>query len=70
MDDKFVIYNIGTKEAQISLRQEPCVPVKPSPLLKIKKIKKNKRILQAPSSLHQKEAKPNLEVGAFVDIKI
>ena len=27
-------------------------------------------ILQAPSSLHQKDAKPNLEVGAFVDIKI
>ena len=28
------------------------------------------RILQASSSLHQKDAKPNLEVGAFVDIKI
>ena len=40
LDDKFVICNIRTKEAQISLRQEPCVPVKPSPLLKINKIKK------------------------------
>ena len=28
------------------------------------------RILQAPSSLHQKDAKPNLEVEVFVDIKI
>ena len=27
-------------------------------------------ILQAPSSVHQKDAKPNLEVEAFVDIKI
>ena len=27
-------------------------------------------ILQAPSSLHQKDVKSNLEVGAFVDIKI
>ena len=28
------------------------------------------RILQASSFLHQKDAKPNLEVGVFVDIKI
>ena len=63
------------KEAQIALGWKPCVTVKPSPLLKKKKIiiyiyKKNVRILQASSSLHQKDAKLNLEVGAFVDIKI
>ena len=65
------------KEAQIALRWKPCVPVKPSPLLKFKKKKKfniyiyiNERILQASSLLHQKDAKSNLEVGAFVDIKI
>ena len=34
------------------------------------KKKKKKRKLQASSSLHQKDAKLNLEVGAFVDIKI
>ena len=40
LDDKSVICSIGTKEVQISLRQEPCVPVKPSPSLKINKINK------------------------------
>ena len=35
------------------------------------KIKNEKeRILQALSPLHQKNTKPNLEVGAFVDVKI
>ena len=55
------------KEAQIALGWKPCVPVKPSPLLKKKE---KERKLQASSSLHQKDAKLNLEVGAFVDIKI
>ena len=63
---KTVMYSIEIEEAKISFY----VDDEDLAFLWTKSEIGINKILQASSSLHQKDAKPNLEVGAFVDIKI